>query len=330
MNTQSIQQVLFVDREQAKLANVDADIPALGDHEVAGRTICSLVSTGTELAGYQGLWGWTDFPAEPGYSAVFEIEAVGEAVDGVTPGDLVFCMGKHRSYQRVNQQEYLPVPAGLAAEKALFARMMGVSMTTLNTTSARPPSLVLVTGLGLVGHLAAKIFARCGYQVIGIDLDEGRRRLAAETGITRVEASVPLDDPNEAQQVALVLECSGHEQALLDGLNVVRKHGEVVQVATPWRQFTDLPAHKIQHAIFHKYPAIRSGWEWELPLTPTDFRAGSVWENLAGALRWLAEGSVDVAGLYRLASPQDAQSVYQSLLTRSEQSLAVLFDWTAK
>lgn len=328
MDNQTMQQVLFAETERAELVEVDADLSPLGEHEVTGRTLCSLISTGTELAGYQGLWGWTSFPAQPGYSTVFEVEAVGDAVKDVAQGDLAFCMGKHLSVQRIGQDEYLPVPIGLAPEKALFARMMGVSMTTLNTTSSRPPAKVVVLGLGLVGHLAAKIFARCGYDVIGIDPDETRRHLAMSSGISRVEPSTPLDDPSVAKQAALALECSGHEQAFLDALNVVRKRGEVVQVAAPWQPFTDISAHEIQRAIFFNYPVVRSGWEWELPRTPAEFRSGSIWENLRGALAWLADGSIDVGGLYRMADPQDAQQVYQTFLAREESSLAVLFDWT--
>ncbi len=326
MDNQKIHQILFVDTKCAELTELVADSSPLGEDEVSGRTLYSLISTGTELAGYQGLWGWTDFPAHPGYSAVFEVEAVGDAVGDIAPGDLAFCMGNHRSRQRVSRNEYLPLPPGLAPAKAPFARIMGVSMTTLTTTNARPPAKVMVMGLGLVGHLAAKIFVRCGYDVIGVDPDEGRRRLASATGIARVEATAPLDDESVVQKVALVLECSGHEQAFLDALNVVRKRGEVVQVATPWRQFTDIPAHKIQHAIFHNYPVVRSGWEWEMPKTPEDFRSGSIWGNLDGALNWLAEGSVDVEGVYAAAAPSDAQQVYQALLSKKEEKLAVLFD----
>src|SRR5207237_1254329 len=121
----------------------------------------------------------------------------------------------------------------------VFARLMGVSMSTLTTTTARPPERVLVTGLGLVGHLAAKIFAACGYQVTACDPSPVRREQAERRGIARVLAAVPVDDPAFARQVALVVECSGHEQAVLDGLKVVRKRGEVSLVGAPWKRRTD-------------------------------------------------------------------------------------------
>jgi threonine dehydrogenase-like Zn-dependent dehydrogenase len=320
-------QLRFLGNCQVEWQELALDTAPLAPQEVAGRTVASLISTGTELAGYQGLWTWGRYPHTPGYAAVFEVERVGPEVTDIRVGDRVFCMGKHQSYQRLPRAEVLPVPAGLSAEAATFARLMSVTLTTLTTTIARPPDKVVVTGLGLVGHLAARNFARCGYTVFGVDPSPVRRTIAQQAGIHPVLASVPLDDPAVAQQVALVLECSGHEQAFLDACNVIRKRGEVVQVATPWRQQSDLPAHAIQRAIFFNYPVVRSGWEWELPRTASDFRPHSIFGNLAMALTWLAEGSVRVEGLYSLARPQDAQQVYQQLQAGETERLAVVLNW---
>lgn len=327
MNNPGEHQILFTSREQAELTAFEPDPAPLGPREVAGHTLVSLISAGTELAGYQGLWHWSEFPATPGYASVFAVETVGNAVEDVQPGDLALCMGRHRSYQRVQQEELVPVPPTLSPAQATFARMMSVTMTTLTTTVARPGDKVLVTGLGLVGHLAAKNFARCGYDVIAVDPLESRRRIARQSGIEDVRPTVPLDDLAVAQKVALVLECSGHEQAFVDACNVVRKRGEVVQVATPWRRQTDRLAHEVQRAVFFNYVVIRSGWEWELPRQADDFRPHSIFTNLATAVKWLAAGSVRVDGLYTTAAPQEAQTVYQQLLHRQSERLAVLFDW---
>lgn len=311
--------------EQAELLPVEPDREPLGPRELRGRTLATLISAGTELASaYQG----SHFPRVPGYAAVFEVEEVGSEVTDFRPGDRAFGMGPHRSFQRFVREQALHVPSGLPPEKAVFARLMGVAMSTLTTTTARPPQKVLVTGLGLVGHLAAKIFASCGYEVIACDPLESRRRIALRSGIRPVLPAIPLQDPHVVGQVALVLECSGHEGAALEGCRVVRKRGEVVLIGTPWRQQTDLPAHKLVQAVFHHYAVLRSGWEWELPLQPTDFLTNSIFGNLAAALQWLADGRIQVDGLYTLVPPRQAQQAYQSLLRRQGDRLAVVFDWT--
>lgn len=326
--------ILITARERAELVPFQDEAGDLGPTEVAGRTIATLVSAGTELNGnYLG----TSFPTRPGYAAAFEVTEVGAGVRRVRPGDLVYCAGKHRSVQRHPEDEVIALPAGLDPRAAVFARLMGVSMTTLVTTRARPPVRVVVTGLGLVGHLAARIFATCGYRVTAVDPSPVRRAIAERAGLGDVRATVPLDDPTVSGRAALVVECSGHEGALLDGCRVVREGGEVVIVGTPWRARTELSAHELVHAVFHRYVTLRSGWEWQLPLQPDEFRnmvtglgsPASLTGNLEAALGWLADGRIDPTGLSETASPAEAPNAYQRLLRDPAAPLSFVFDWTA-
>jgi threonine dehydrogenase-like Zn-dependent dehydrogenase len=321
--------VTFTAAEKAELVDLPPDEKPLEPTEVAGRTRVSLISPGTEIGGsYLG----TKFPAQPGYAAVFEVEDLGADVKDLKAGDLVFCtgpmgVGGHRSRQRCKREAALPVPPGLSPEVAVHARLMNVTMSTLTTTAARPPDKVLVTGLGPVGHLGAQIFQACGYQVMAVDPVESRRRLALKKGIRDVRAAVPLEDRAAVADTALVLECSAHEQAILDACKAVRKRGEVVLVGVPRQRRTELYAFDIVQTVFQRYVVLRSGWEWEVSRYAADFRVGSVFGNLAGALRWLAEGRVNVDGLYAMADPKDCQRVYQDLMHQRLEALSVVFDW---
>jgi threonine dehydrogenase-like Zn-dependent dehydrogenase len=328
MSPDKIYAVTFTAQEQAELVERTPDPQPLGPNEIAGRTLKSLISPGTELAGYLGQWAWAKYPVTPGYASVFEVSEVGSEVKDLRPGDRAFCLGGHQSYHRLPREQAIPVPQGLAPEIAPFARLMCVTMSTLTTTTARPPEKVIVTGLGIVGHLAAKMFDACGYDVIAVDPSEQRRATAAQSGIRAVLPAIPLDDPAVAGHVALVVECSGHEQAALDGAKVVRKRGEVVIVAAMWKRRTDLSAFELLNTIFNRYVVVRSGWEWEVPVLPSDFRVNSIQGNIAAAMRWLAEGRVQVDGLAPMASPRDAQTIYQTL-TRQPRELSFVFDWTA-
>ncbi|MEN6645116.1 MAG: zinc-binding dehydrogenase [Armatimonadia bacterium] len=318
-------QITFTAQTQAELLPSDPPAESLQPHQVAGRTLYSVISSGTELAVYQGHHG-ASYPTGTGYAAVFEVTDVGADVTTLAPGDRAFCMGNHRSWQRSSETETLRVPPGLNPEKAGLARLMGVTMSTLTTTTARPPALVMVTGLGVIGLLGAQNFRAAGYHVIACDPDPARRDFAAATCGLTVYPEPPQD---LAGQVALALECSGHEAAALAACNMVRKRGEVVLVGVPWIARTDLTAHTLLHAIFHKYAVVRSGWEWEVPRQPIDFQQGSIFGNIAGALRWLDEGRVQVDGLYQVMSPQDCQAAYQGLMTHTLPRPAVVFDWSS-
>ena len=66
--------VTFTERETAKLLPVDIDTDAIGANEVAGHTLATLISAGTELnSGYLG----DNFPKQSGYAAAFKVEKVG-------------------------------------------------------------------------------------------------------------------------------------------------------------------------------------------------------------------------------------------------------------
>jgi len=324
-NPETVSGVRFIAPGKAELAHVAVQRPPIGPDEVRGRTLVSLVSPGTELnLNYHG----KNFPNWPGYSNVFEVEEVGSDVENIHPGDVVFSFkGGHTSRQAVGSEFLSLVPQGLTPGVAVFARLAGVSMTTLNTTAVRTPAKILVTGLGPVGNLAAQIFLHCGYRVTGVDPVEPRRELARQMGIQDVRASIADAPADLIDQVALHVECSGHEQAVLDGCKLVRRKGEVVLVGVPWRKKTDMAAFDVLHAVFHRYVVLRSGWEHEIPATPEPFAFHSKKSNYEEAMRWIAEGILKVAPLGVLTPPANCREAYETLASQTSQAPTVVFDW---
>jgi len=325
-----MQIVTFTQREKAELLDHDdATRAPLGPDEVAGPTLVSLISPGTELNGqYLG----DRFPAEPGYASVFRVDQLGDEVTDLEPGDVVFCtgpggIGGHRSRQRCPRQAAIPVPEGLDPAVAAHARLINVTMSTLTSTAARPPARVLITGLGPVGHLGAQLFAACGYEVHAIDPVASRRDLLKAKGIDRVYETAPRDDKSLAGTFKLALECSGHEAGTLDALWMLGRGGECVQVGVPHRPRTDITAHELMHRVFRGFLTYRCGSEWHIPRHPDGIHAGSVFTNLAGALDLLADGRIDVGGLYDVEAPTDPQAVYQRLLQNPGDKLSVVFNW---
>lgn len=303
------------------------DFPApIAADEVEGRTIASVVSPGTELA-----WLFAppdpsrlpDYPAYPGYAAVFEIARVGDDVTSLRPGDIVLGMGPHQGWSRHAAKDVAKLSAGQDPFTAGYARIMAVTMATLATTRARPPSRVGVSGLGVVGHLAAKIFAAAGYGVVAWDPSESRRAILASTGID-VRAEAPLDEDG----IGLVLECAGHEAAVLDGCRAVAPRGEVAIVGVPWARRTDIDAHSMLRVIFERFVTLRSGWEWELPLYATSGGSPSTMSNLSAGLAWIADGRVQVADLARRIRPEDLSEVYERMLAGSWPTLTAIIDWS--
>ena len=328
-------EIIFPAKDTFELADYQ-DKP-LADDEIRGDTVCTLVSQGTELA-----WaGGDDFPIRPGYGAVFRVTEAGRSVSGVNPGELRFCMGHHRSTQQHKSEFTLRLPEGLAPDTAVIARLMGVSMTTLMTTRARPGDKVIVTGAGPVGICAAHNFHIGGYDVSVVEPDSMRRAQVERSGITKTFEKMPLDDPRFAKKVRLVVDCSGHEAAVVDACNVVAQLGEVVLVGVPWRRFTELSSHDIMQAVFFNFVLLRSGWEWEVPIRSRGF----VWEELLQgynnaphstfsgferAMTWLAERRFDPAGLVHAAVPDNPGKLYAEIRERRIEEPFIVLDWARR
>jgi threonine dehydrogenase-like Zn-dependent dehydrogenase len=326
--------IRFPSEQKAELIPCERDDTPPGPSELEGKTLYSLISPGTELNVYLGHYvkqnlSWGRFPFTPGYAAVCEVERVGEAVEDIARGDRVFCMGYHRSFQRVSREQAIAVPPACSSEHAPFARIMNITMSTLTTTAARPPARVLVTGLGPVGLLGALIFRRCGYTVIACDPVPSRREIAREAGLADVREAVPVDDEAVAGRVALHLECSGHELAVLDGTRVVRKKGELVLVGVPMVRRTELYAREILNNVFRNWIVLRSGNEWQVPKVAASRGEPSLFGNMTAALDWLADGTIPVDTLYHKLAPVDPQDIYQKILNKEYEKPAVLLDWSA-
>jgi threonine dehydrogenase-like Zn-dependent dehydrogenase len=316
--------IAFTAKGKAELVQVPEPAP-LQTKQVRGRTLATLVSPGTELAGaYTG----ETFPAYIGYSAVFCAEEIGAEVTDVKVGDMLFAMGKHCSIQQHDAINTVPVPAGLPPHEAVITRLMGVSMTTLMTTKARPGDIALVTGAGPVGYLAAQLFVNGGYDVRVMEPNAERLEAVKRSGIQKTYTAMPLEDSEIKGKVAIVVECSGHEQAVIDGCKIVRKGGEVVMVGVPWKKRSDRPAFDVLHPVFHNYVTLRTGWEWEVPNHADSFRPHSIYSGFRLGLSWLAAKKIPLNGLITINAPADAQSVYQGLLRGTSPGLFQVFDWT--
>jgi threonine dehydrogenase-like Zn-dependent dehydrogenase len=316
--------IAFTGREQAALMDWPLNQAPLQADEVRGRTLATLASPGTELNFYAAE---REKPTLSGYAAVFAVEEVGSAVTDLAVGTRCLVMGSHAARQRDRRANFVPLPAGLDPRIAVFARLVGVTWSTLVTTTARPGDRVLVTGLGPVGNLAAQIFSAAGYVVTAVDPVPGRRALAEQCGLSDVRADIGPAASGDGYQLAV--ECSGHEAAVIGCCQQVRKRGEVAMVGVPWRKRSDASAHELLNIIFHRYVVLRSGWEWEVPTQAREFAVGSIFANFAAALRWLESGRIRTEGLATVAHPAEAQRVWQDLLHQRGAAPTAIFDWQA-
>jgi len=216
------------------------DLPPPSADSVRIRTLCSGVSSGTELLAYRGqlpadlpvdeslpgLDGSFTYPFQYGYSAVGEVE---QGVDGagLAPGGLVFAFRPHQERFDAGPDELVRVD-GLTPRRAV---MLPYVETALQVALDAGPVLretVVVCGLGVLGVLVARLLEDAGAQVIGSEPQRWRRDLAAAAGVTSVAPDELSGAAREAGAVPLAIECSGHPAALAPLLDVVDHEGTVL------------------------------------------------------------------------------------------------------
>jgi threonine dehydrogenase-like Zn-dependent dehydrogenase len=239
-------------------------------------------------------------------------------------------MAPHVSHHRVDTktQFCVPVPDGVSSRHAAFTRLAMVSMATLRTTTARLGDRVGVIGLGLVGNLAAQLAGIAGMSTLAIDLIPWRCDLARECGIDGVVCS-PGDDVL-TRDYQLVIEATGTVGGAQTGMRLVRRNGELSLVGSQWGEGSQTgDTLRFLGTIFEEYVHIRSGWEWQIPVLDTPFGPASASHSARSILDWIARDRLVLDPLLSLeADPREAQGTYESIVSRKDEILGVIFDWS--
>ncbi len=331
-------QVVVTGRHSIELQDVTLDLATLGPKDVVVKTHYSLISPGTELAGYVGLDMWRKYPYTPGYAACGEVLAVGKDVKDVKPGDMVFSYTGHASHVKSNRL-VSRLPAGLDKKLAPFARMAGVSITSLRASEAELGDYVVVLGLGLVGNLAAQLFALSGCEVIGIDPSSSRRDLARKCGTKHVvnpaeeDARKRVHEITRGRMCEVVVEASGVPAVAETAAQYAAKLGEVILVGSPRGEHKSdvTPLLNSIHLWGNGCISFKGAHEWRYPVDrdPNGHIKHSIMRNIEILLGLIADGRLRVKDLLtHVLPPTECKAAYDGLLNKKDEFLGVVFDWT--
>lgn len=238
-------------------------------------------------------------PAVIGHEMSGTVAAVGPGVDGLAPGDPVTvmpldmcgscpaCRAGHRhvchrmrflgidaegSMQQVwtvAADAVIPLPPGLALEAAALVEPTAVAVHDVRRAEVRPGEHVVVVGGGPVGILIAVVAREAGAEVVLLEVDEGRREVAASLGLRVL-------DPGDQDVAAWVdrwtgeagadvaFEVSGSAPGVATAVAVLATRGRLCMVAihpTPrevdlhrffWRELTMVGARLYRRADFDR------------------------------------------------------------------------------
>lgn len=209
----------------------------------------------------------------------------------------------------------LPLAANVAPEQAGFLRFLNIGLHPLNGLAVRPAK-VLVTGLGPVGNLAGQSATLAGADVLGIDLSENRRRIAARCGL-RAEAALPAGETG----FDLVIDTVCNGATLKTAAEALAEGGvcSMIGIVKP----APAPEAAIFKSIWEKNLQFCSGWEMKHSDTATR-------NNLACAMNRLAAGAYRIAPLLTGVIPADLDAIaraYRNLAERPDEHFCYVIDW---
>lgn len=181
-------------------------VPELLPGMVRIRVEASLVSPGTELGGWKGLFAKrfdsdTGERRKFGYSNTGIIEAVGEGVTQFMPGDRVAAIGfgfaLHSDRAVVPQNLCVHLPEDISFEQGTFAMLLATALQAVRRGAPEIGEKACVVGMGLVGQLTAQLLEASGCRVIGWARSDKQAETAKNWGISE-SINMKKCDPVEA------------------------------------------------------------------------------------------------------------------------------------
>ncbi|MGW4404830.1 alcohol dehydrogenase catalytic domain-containing protein [Nonomuraea sp. NPDC004702] len=122
------------------------------------------------------------YPFRPGYSMAGIVEAVGEGVTTVRPGDRVQSYASHQELVTLPEREARLLPGGVADEEAVWVPLVVTAAGTARAAITLGETVVVI-GLGPVGQLVVQYAVAHGAsRVIAVDTDARRLGLARTLG----------------------------------------------------------------------------------------------------------------------------------------------------
>ncbi|HRK91030.1 MAG TPA: bi-domain-containing oxidoreductase [Anaerolineales bacterium] len=138
----------------------------------------------------QAVFNRLDQPMGLGYSTAGTIVALGKNMQGFRVGQRVACAGggyaTHAEYNLVPRNLLTPLPKNVDFESAAFTTLGAIALHGFRLAEPQLGENVAVIGLGLLGLLTIQMADAAGCNVLGIDIDPKRVKLASSLGLEAV------------------------------------------------------------------------------------------------------------------------------------------------
>ena len=326
------QRVVWPDR--AKVEVETFTLPPVGDDEVLVETECTLISPGTERAFLLGLPNAQGgYPSRPGYSNIGKVVEVGQAVTDCEGGDRVASTQGHTSHFVTAPNRLLKIASTeMPAEEAVFFNLGAIALQGVRKARIELGEATLVLGQGLIGLLALQLSRLSGaLPLIAADLTDSRLEISKNMGADYTfnpedaDFSEQLGDATKGDGPAVVIEATGHPDAISTALGVAGRDARVVLLASTRGETRSVnfyrDVHKKGVMLYGAHNSIR----------PRQESSPNFWtlkDDSLLLLSLIAQQRFDVVPLisHRVRG-EDAPEAYQLLMEWNPNLLGVVLQW---
>ena len=311
----------------------------LGPDDIHVKTEISAFKIGTDRGNYEGaenVPGAPDYPRWVGDSNLGVVQAVGEKVTHLQPGDRVVSRAPHQS-ECVIGPSWTPVkvPENVASEDAVWAHLYTLSAHCYRKAFFTPGENVAVVGLGVLGLGAVALGPFFGANVIGLGNHPARLEMATRMGADHVflsddaDLEAKLDAATLGAGVDLVILTANPWPAWRTACEAVRRNGRVSVVALPGRGEAELDFNPVSMEWFYNKGIALiavSGQGGYLFPTPGADRMDNV-RGCEHTLSLMAKGLRPSQLITHRLPYTDMAQAYEMAYAREKGMLGVIFGW---
>ena len=282
-----------------------------------------------------------DQPLALGYCNVGTVLELGSQMGGFATGDRVASNGKHAQVVCVPGNLCAKIPDAVSDDEAAFTVIGSIALQGIRLANPTLGETVVVTGLGLIGLIAVQLLKANGCRVIGIDIDPVKLGLAKQfgaeiidvsSGQSPVEAAMSLSRGRGVDAVMITASSQSndlvHQAALMS-----RKRGRIILVGVVGLELAraDFYEKELSFQVSCSYGPGRydASYEERGNDYPVGFVRWTEQRNFEAVLDMMAEGRLNVRPLISHRFDLDKANEAYALITSTEPSLGILFDYPA-
>ena len=154
-------------------------------------------------------------------------------------GDRVVSNGFHSEYVKINENLCCKIPNEVKDDNAVFSILGSIALNGIRKIKPQINENIIIYGFGLIGIIAAKILHNTGANIIVVDIDEKKRKLAEELGHIFInpnnedlEQKIDIFTNKLGADSILICTYTVSSEPLKNSSKIIRKLGTIVLIGS--------------------------------------------------------------------------------------------------